>query len=162
MGARGPQPKHPSKKAGKSQPVSLTVLSSEVEVPPAPKGLLKITRDGWEAFWSSDLARAVSPTDLAALERLFRLRDEWERCYRAVRKEPLTVGSQGQIVEHPLSKRMDRMQTEIRQLEDRFGLSPQARARLNVSFVDATRSIDDLNRSYRDPDALRVIDITED
>jgi hypothetical protein len=54
-----------------------------VDTPPVPRGLLKVTIDGWFAFWSSDLARVVDPqTDGMAISRLFTLYDERERAYR--------------------------------------------------------------------------------
>lgn len=162
MARHGPQPKHPGRKVGKWQAQGLSVVpGGRREVPAAPKGWYKATRESWDSFWSSDLGAAVSATDVPALERLWHLRDQWERARRIVTREPLVMGSQGQPVENPLSKRMDRIAGEIRQLEDRFGLTPSSRARLNVSFGDAVRSVDDISRRFSaddDDDALQVID----
>ncbi len=163
MGRRGPQPKHPdSRQRRNREHTGLTVVdgSGLAEPPEPPAGWFKVTRESWDRFWRSDLARTVEPTDVPALERLWHLRDQWERARRIVTKEPLVTGSQGQPVENPLSKRMDRIASEIRQLEDRFGLSPSGRARLNVSFGDAVRSIDDISRRFAadDDDSFQVID----
>lgn len=147
MGTRGPQPKNPARRQRRNAGSTLEAVSSfPVETPEPPKGILKATREAWDDFWSSDLCRAVESQDRHSLERLFLMRDEWLRCQRAVKRDPLVDGSQGQPVLNPLARRMDALQSEIRQLEDRFGLNPSARARLNVSFGDAQRSIHDLAR----------------
>ena len=117
-------------------------------MPKAPEGMLKKTRDQWAAFWGSDVAAVCSPpTDLPALERLFSLYDERERCARAIRKSPLVTGSQGQPVLNPLSRQVGAVDPEIRQLEDRFGLTPMARLKLGVRFGQAAQSLDSLNDS---------------
>lgn len=163
MGSRGPQPKHPARRQRANAPVGLTVLAGGLDdAPPAHGRWFKATRVSWESFWSSDVARAVVPSDVEALYRLWHLRDQWERARRIVVRQPLVDGSQGQPVENPLAKRMDRIAGEIRQLEDRFGLTPSARARLNLTFGDAARSIDQLTRGWADDDdddATRIIDV---
>jgi len=104
-------------------------------------------------------------TDLPALTRLFQLKDDRERIYRAVRKKWLVKGSVGQIVVNPLVKQIREMDTEIRQLEDRFGLTPMSRLKLGVQFGEAHRSLDALNRSLdgdqdekADPEVVRILD----
>jgi P27 family predicted phage terminase small subunit len=73
-------------------------------------------------------------SDLPALERLFRLYDHLERSNTAVKKTGhMVTGSQGQAVLNPLLRHIQQTQTEARQLEDRFGLSPRARLSLNVT-----------------------------
>lgn len=105
-------------------------------MPAAPDGILKLTRDRWKVYWSSDLSRATRDAHLPIVERLFYRYDERERAYRAVRKKGRVVeGSQGQLVQHPLLKYIDACDAEIRQLEDRLGLSPRGLARLGSSFA---------------------------
>jgi P27 family predicted phage terminase small subunit len=116
-------------------------------VPPAPSGLLAPTRAAWAAFWASEQASLVMPADHPALLRLFTLLDERERCARAASKRRLIEGSQGQPVLNPLLKHVAALDGEIRQLEDRFGLTPLARLRLGVTFGEAHRSLADLNRA---------------
>ena len=126
-----------------------TVSVIGIEVPGPPKDLLKRTRDLWEAFWGSPLAALVDrASDRAALERLFGLYDERERSMRAVKKEGrLVLGSQGQSVLSPLIRYASECEKEIRQLEDRFGLTPMARLKLGVRFGQAAQSLDSLNDS---------------
>jgi P27 family predicted phage terminase small subunit len=116
--------------------------------------VLSVTRQRWQAFWRSPLAGAVAvDSDLPALERLFSLYDERERAYRAYRRERLVTGSQGQTVLHPLGRMMGVMDSEIRQLEDRFGLNPLARARLGITIGEAARTLADMNRMLEEDDA---------
>ena len=42
---------------------------------------------------------------------------------------------------------MSATDTEIRQLEDRFGLSPRARLTLGLTFGEAGHTLEELNRS---------------
>lgn len=128
--------------------VGLVLLESKVDPPIAPKGLLKSTTESWTSFWRSPMAQLVQlDTDLPSLTRLWALYDEHERCYRASRQDRLVVGSQGQYVLNPLYRQMVTLETEIRNLEDRFGLSPMARLKLGITFGEAHRSLDSLNRA---------------
>lgn len=114
--------------------------------PAAPRGLLAVQRAAWSTFWASPLAKVVElATDLPALTRLWTLYDERERCYQGVRRERLTLGSQGQPVLNPLYRQLAALDPEIRQLEDRFGLTPMSRLRLGVTFGDAARSLAEIN-----------------
>lgn len=112
-----------------------------------PKGLLPAQQAAWEAFWRSPMAKLVLDADLPALHRLFRLRDEWERCFEASKSERLVEGSNEQLVLHPLYKHMTTLEKAIEGLEVQFGLSPLARLKLGVTFGEAKRSIEDINRA---------------
>ena len=123
------------------------VSDAQAGVPEPPRELLQVTRRLWENYWTSPLIAAVEPaTDLPAIQRMFTLYDERERAYRAYRKERLVKGSQGQMVINPLAKQMTAMDSEIRQLEDRLGLTPKSRAQLGITFGAVQRTIEDLNR----------------
>jgi P27 family predicted phage terminase small subunit len=116
-------------------------------VPVCPREFLVQTRRVWEAFWGSELAQAVdAATDAHALRRLFSLFDERERAYRAFREKRLVRGSQGQLVLNPLWRHAAVMDSEIRQLEDRFGLTPRARLALGITLGEAQKSLEDMNR----------------
>ena len=127
--------------------VVMSVPTRSAPVPAPPAGLLVSTRNVWAAFWASEQASLVMPADHPALLRLFTLLDERERCARAASKRRLIEGSQGQPVLNPLLKHVAALDGEIRQLEDRFGLTPLARLRLGVTFGEAHRSLADLNRA---------------
>lgn len=68
---------------------------------------LKLTRSWWESIWASPMATAWLPSDVPTLVRLARI---------------VEADNRGEASTAALS--------EARQLEDRFGLSPMARRRL--------------------------------
>jgi P27 family predicted phage terminase small subunit len=144
----GPPPKPAQRRQGTARrDLGLVEAPAVPDIPAPPRGLLKTTREAWAAFWSSPVAAAVDRvSDLATLVRLFELRDERERCWRAVRSERLVLGSKGQPALNPLCRRVSTLDREITALEDRFGLSPLARLKLGVQFHEAARSLEELNR----------------
>lgn len=160
MAQKGPMPKHPSKRQRRNSPQMSVVSGGKMEKPGYQRQWFKVTREGWDAFWESDVAAAVGPEDLGALRRLFNLRDDHERLSRSARKQPFITGSQGQLVENPAAKRADRIMGEITRLEDKFGLNPAARMRLAVSTADVQRTVSDLTIGMqRDDDPLQIIDV---
>jgi P27 family predicted phage terminase small subunit len=130
-----------------------------VKAPPMPSGFLVSTQALWRSFWKSALARAVElDTDLAAIQRLFTLYDERERAYRGFRKKRLIEGSLGQSALNPLGRAMATFDAEIRQLEDRLGLTPRARLQLGIVFGEAAKSLQELNRALEQDDEGDEID----
>ena len=58
------------------------------------------------------------------------------------------LGSKGQLVVNPPHcGAMNALDAEIRQMEDRLGLSPKARLQLGISYGDAARSLGALNEA---------------
>lgn len=150
MGLRGPIPK-PDDRRQRRNKLSPLVLGDSRRAPDPPQGLLRIWSDRWVLYWQSELAQAARDAHLPMIERLFFRYDERERAYRAVRREGrVTRGSQGQMVAHPLLRYIDACDMEIRQLEDRLGLSPRSMAALGIAFAGAQKSLDDLNRSMEE------------
>lgn len=139
---RPPKPK-PLRQNRERRDYGLVPLEQHpMPAPNAPSGLLTSLRRTWTAFWGSPLAQnVVLPTDIPALERLWRLYDERERASRAARRQRIVVGSQGQPVLHPLLRYVGDLDAEIRQLEDRFGLTPLARLRLGITQGQALEQL---------------------
>ena len=139
----GPPPK-PNRQR-RNRPSRLRLVPGglvERGLPRAPRGLLQNLRDRWDRFWRSDLAQLTeADTNLGAITRLFTLYDERERAYRGYRKERIVEGHKGQPVLNPLGRLMAAMDTEIRQLEDRFGLNPKARLLMGITLGEAVRSL---------------------
>lgn len=154
MAGRGPAPKDPEKRQRRNAAMDLAIVAEGTaavpELPTPPAGLLKRTRDRWTDYWSSPVAKLADPvSDLPALERLFALYDDLERSNAAVKKRGhMVTGSQGQAVLNPLLRHIQVTQAEVRQLEDRFGLSPRARLSLNVTLGEAAKSLADLNSEF--------------
>src|SRR5262245_52879975 len=124
----GPLPKTTEKRQRRNAKTSVLVSfpgAKQVQAPPMPKDLLAVTKTLWRAFWASPMAGMIEPgTDMAVVIRLFGLYDERERSYRAYRRSRLILGSQGQKVLNPMGRAMQDFDSEIRQLEDRLGMSP--------------------------------------
>jgi hypothetical protein len=60
------------------------------------------------------------------------------------------MGSTGQEVLNPLAKYIAQCDAESRALEDRFGLNAKARLQLGITFGEAKKTLDDLNRGLDD------------
>jgi len=66
-------------------------------------------------------------------------------------EEGFTVrGSTGQPTAHPLLKRIEATNAELRLLEGRLGLDPSARAALGVAEVRRASKLDDMMRRQRE------------
>lgn len=156
MAGTGPTRKDPDLRQRRNTPRALELVQAAAAVSPAapvhpqpPKGLLRKTVDQWEAFWSSPVSKLVDRTsDLPALERLYELYDDCYRYRAAIRKDAMVVGSQGQMVRNPFVKDLKDAQAEVRQLEDRFGLSPRARLGLNLTLGTTAKTLSDLNADF--------------
>lgn len=135
----------------------LIPLEGRRDTPAPPERVRDDIAARWEAFWSSELAGLVKPSDHEVLRRLFRLYDEIERLWDGIESTGRVVeGSQGQLRPNPLFKQIEAFQAECRQLEDRFGLSPKARLQLGITFAESHRSLSDLNRQLSE--AVRTQD----
>lgn len=128
--------------------------------PAADTDWLASTKKQWTAFWKSPAAQKIEASlDLPAVERLFTLYDERARSLRDFRKARLVKGSQDQLVLNPLGRQINSLNTAILALEDRLGLSPMARLKLNISLGGDSGgnpgSLDELNESLNlDDDAF--------
>lgn len=122
------------------------VLRPVAERPQAPSGLLRGTRRRWEAFWDSDVARAVDwRADGDRLERWIRYVDEWHRAMREYRRMRVATGSMGQPVLHPLAGYLAQLEQSIAKAEAEFGLTPMARMRLGIATGEAALTAQRLN-----------------
>ncbi len=108
--------------------------------PDAPEDLSELETGRWHEFWTSPQASHVTVALIPALMRLFELRSLRERFLEVGLVEPVTEGSTGQLVVHPLIKQADVLTTQILALEDRFGLSSKASTALAGEFDDATNA----------------------
>jgi P27 family predicted phage terminase small subunit len=132
--------------------LAVEVRGAQDVTPLPPEGLLPKIRDRWRTFWRSEMARIVDEDrDRPAIERLFTLYDERERAYQAFRRARLVKGSTKQPVVNPLWRHATAtLDPEIRQLEDRFGLTPRSRAQLGLAIGGLKKTLDDMNRELDD------------
>lgn len=145
----GPLPKPAERRQRRNGRPALAPLDGRSTLSPEPPGgLLAATRASWRALWASPLASTFVESDLPALGRLFDLIDERARVVRVARRSRLVPGSKAQPVTNPLIGYISTLDTEIRNLEDRFGLTPKARLALGIQLGEAHRSLSALNRRF--------------
>lgn len=120
---------------------------------------LAATVQAWDRLWRSDVVSVVDlRSDREAVVRWATLLDERERAFRAYRRQRLVEGSQGQAVLNPLWAVVRSCDGELRALEDRIGLSPKARLQLGITYAEAGKSLDELNRLMDEEEADDVVD----
>jgi hypothetical protein len=56
------------------------------------------------------------------------------------------------MVLNPMGRAMHEFDSEIRQMEDRLGMTPRARLQLGITMGEAARSLADLNRVLDEDD----------
>ena len=166
MGARGPLPKPASERIRRNSPVSAHA-PEELQVAKIPRARStwpKTVQGEWRAFWKQDVGRLITDSSLPALFRLFDLKSERAEIAGLIGGAFLVQGERGGQSVHPLIRPLRQIDNEIRQCEDRFGLTPVARLRLGVQVVQARSAVaDELRRAEpevqvdrRDP---RVMDV---
>jgi hypothetical protein len=89
---------------------------------------------------------------MAAIRRYFSLSDERERIYRGFRRKRMVLGAAGQKVLNPMGRALHAFDSELRQLEDRLGLTPRAGLQLGIQLTQAARSLAELNQALEDDD----------
>lgn len=160
MGSRGPLQKREGRVRG-GRPgtgdAPLARLLTEDQLEPSPRWLTP-TREAFVEYVDSPVANVVDPIDVPALHRLFGYYDLWARLFskwfgllesyaKGVVEidedgvpfgDPLLgVGSGGQAVPSPILMSMRTLETSIKELETRFGITPQSRARLGIDLGEA-------------------------
>ena len=126
------------------------------KVPPAPRGLHATARTVWRDFWASRVSYAVDiQADRYSLQQWIRAVDEVERLNEIAVSQPLIPGSRHtkekpHLILNPLFRRIERLQDDIRRSQEAFGMTPLSRFRLQLSFAEAGRTIDDLMRRGRE------------
>lgn len=122
------------------------------EVPKCPAKLagkepLSSTVGAWDRLWQSDVVSVVDlKSDMESVVRWASLLDERERVFRVFRGQRIVEGSSGQPALNPLWAVVRACDAELRALEDRIGLSPKARLMLGITYAEAGKSLDELNR----------------
>jgi len=152
------------------------------DVPPAPTGLLAMTRATWDAFWTSRAASRVDRgAQMSRLIRWIRDVDHWNRLQADLRPRKAKVddegnvvphvpgalyperpwlaeGSTGQITRHPSTELVDKLDQRIHRAEVEFGMTPYSEVRLGLAGVQGAltaeqlRKLLDERRRHRDED----------
>lgn len=127
--------------------MQIVPLPAKRKIPPVPQGLLPSVRRSWRVFWESSIPQVLNEVDQRGIRRLFRLYDQHERALEILEKAMLVKGSVGQIRVNPVADLVLKLESAILRLENEFGLTPMARARLGIALGEAHRSLTDLNRA---------------
>lgn len=137
--------KHPSqlvnRRGGRGRGLEV-VVPAERTVPPFPlrnTGGRRRAREAWRAFWSAKVSAAVDlDADREALLRWMTAVDQLDRWLPMCEAQPV-VKSYGREVLNPLWRRVDEAVRVIEDFEEKFGLTPRSRFRLNVTYNEAER-----------------------
>lgn len=169
MGRRGPL-KKPQERAQGHRPhtgTSLTVIPGKaVDAPEPPKGLLKSSREAWDAYWQSDVAQVAQEVDMPAIRRLFEAYDQYERAMKITKTALAVKGSTGQIRVNPVAEYAMKLDTQILRLENELGLTPMARQRLGIAVGQAQLTLAQINKMAQedvddgDDPRLEIIEVS--
>ena len=146
----------------------LVVPVVQRKAPAAPSGMHATARTVWRDFWASRVSYAVDiQADRYSLQQWIRAVDEVERLNEIAVSQPLIPGSRHtkekpHLILNPLFRRIERLQDDIRRAQEAFGMTPLSRFRLQLSFAEAGRTIEDLMRRGREARGLADSDDDED
>lgn len=136
MGSRGPLPKPADQVRNRRKRPARDVVQPVAHTTPPPDAeWLQPTKDAWQVYWQSDLARSALDVDGPAIRRLFALYDQYERSMAVVRRALVVKGSMGQVRANPLADHALKLEVAILRLENELGLTPAARSRLGITTV---------------------------
>lgn len=137
-------------------PTELDTTGPGYDVPRAPMGLPASLRVRWQGIWTSPLAAVMDPvSDLPAMENLFRLyKLQFKYDLLIKMADPAKMSDAIESGDYSAANEMAaalkefnatvgtrlKITAEIRQAEDRLGLSPRARLALGVVYRGAAGS----------------------
>lgn len=159
MGSRGPLQKREGRvrgdRPGTADAPQARLLPVEA-LDPSPRWL-KVTGSAYVEYLTSPVANVVDPIDMPAIFRLFAYYDLWTRLFhkwfgeleQGGDFELLGEGTSGQAVVHPILASMRALEGSIKELETRFGITPQSRARLGIDLGEAAAAADKAKRLER-------------
>ena len=132
-----PAHKKPAERRQRTTTADLAVAKGSIIAAPAGMtGWRPEIATAWSELWSSPVAAYFKPTDVPSLRRLFMLRSRLVEALELADADPVVRGSTGQPILSPWFAEVHRLEAEIERLEDRFGLTPQARLRLGIQIEE--------------------------
>lgn len=112
-------------------------------IPTPPDGLTSDGLELWNRLWEVGTGVYSVRAHLEPVTRYVQLQERRSYYLRVIEEEGwTTVGSQGQMVLHPLARQLDSLEGKLVPLEDRLGLSPEASLRLGLATVEAKSKLD--------------------
>jgi P27 family predicted phage terminase small subunit len=140
------RPKAPDKRVGHPRtaavaPVSAAIPLSQVK-PEPPVHLGEVGLEVWDLVWDYG-AKVYQAADRLIITRYCELQDRRAKMVADLERDGyFSVGSQGQLVQHPAARILSDIESKLVPLEDRLGLSPESRARLGIATVEAETKLD--------------------
>jgi len=138
--------KAPEDRAGNSRlpaPTDAPIVDTEWSTPEAPDGYSGRALGLWADVWSLGGPEGVyhAVADYGLVQRYVDLMLRREKMSAVLEAEGYTVvGSQGQDVMHPAARILSDIEGRLIPVEDRLGLSPQARHTILIGRAKAAKS----------------------
>ena len=145
------------RRGGRAKP--LVQVAPATIAPAPPEGVGEHAAAVWSAFWASRISGAVDLlADGEALRHWILSVDEREKLRAATSRAPLVKGSHEQLMLNPLFRRLRDLNREIARAEEHFGMTPLARLRLGVTFLQEQAAKEDLaaKREQRRPHVIEA------
>jgi len=141
-------PKGNATKSVTPAPVASNVLP--LDVPPTPPSFKDMAvpyqrqaDDMWADIWSAGHGFYQVTTDAFVIERYVSMQMRRSKIMATLELDGWTsVGSQGQEILHPLARLLLDIEGKLPALEDRLGLSPEARIRLGLAVAETKSKLD--------------------
>ena len=110
----------------------------ETIVPAAPESLGAVGVAVWDEVWSLGApSGAYQVSDRLVIARYAEMQERRAGFMARCESEGwTTVGSQGQLVLHPLARQIEAIESKLQGLEDRLGLNPESRLRMGITAVE--------------------------
>lgn len=117
-------------------------LTTVAEVPPPPPTLGPFGIEVWERVWELGTG-TYATSDIYTVERYASMQERRRQYLDTLKEEGwTTVGSTGNAVMHPVARLLQDVEQKLVALEDRLGLSPEARHRLGIQLVEAQSKLE--------------------
>jgi P27 family predicted phage terminase small subunit len=106
------------------------MVPGTTQAPPVPTHLGPVGTGIWAFVWENAPVRI---SDTLAVERYCKMQEHRAALLKVVEEYGYTsTGSQGQAVVHPALRALSTLEGQMLMMEKTLGLTPEARARLNV------------------------------
>lgn len=113
------------------------------KAPEPPTSLDDYGGEVWADVWESAGSAYSTKTDHHVIERYCVLRQRQRDLQRQIDGEGFTsTGSQGQVILNPLVRALQDCESKLLPLEDRLGLSPEARIRLGLQVQEGKSKLE--------------------
>ena len=117
-------------------------LVEHAGAPDAPESLGDFGSVLWYDVWAAGGVAYNVKTDCYVIERYCSLSERRMELLDALSGGFVTIGSQGQEVAHPAARLLSDVEKMMVALEDRLGLSPEARLRVGISAMEHKSKLD--------------------